>query len=85
MQNPAFYDRRTGTVAAHLSDGTVVRVPLGDFLQTQVRVAHQLRQAAIDTAVDTARRHLRRLRRRAGVRLGRFAQGTAVLPKRQTA
>ena len=63
MQTPAFYDAATATVATQSPDGSVVRVPLGDFLQTQRSVAHELRREAIDDAIDRLLRCLRRYRR----------------------
>ena len=59
MQTPAFYDGATATVATALPDGSVVRVPLGDFLDSQRRLAHELRCAAIDAAIDNLQRRLR--------------------------
>jgi len=63
MQTPALYDGSTATVATTLPDGSVVRVPLGDFLDSQRRVAHELRRAAIDAAIDNLQRRLRDYRR----------------------
>lgn len=73
MKTQAFYDGQTGTVTTYRADGTVVHVPFGDFLQSQVRHAHALREATIDAAFDAALRQVRRLGRDAGARLRRPA------------
>jgi len=63
MNHPAFYDGSTATVATPMPDGRVVRVPIGDFLQSQRGVAHELRRAAIDAAIDKLLQRLRAYRR----------------------
>jgi hypothetical protein len=85
MQTPFEHDRATRSVVTTLADGRVVRLSFADFLRWQKREAITLRGAAIDAAIAGVRRQLRRLRRRAVVRLsrmgrpGRSAQGHAAL------
>ncbi|MES2956880.1 MAG: hypothetical protein V4792_01770 [Pseudomonadota bacterium] len=76
------HDRATRSVVTTLADGRVVRLSFGDFLHWQKREAVTLRETAIDAAISGVRRRLRRLRRRAVVRLGRMgrpAHGHAAL------
>ena len=65
MQTPAFYDGASATVTTAMPDGSIARIPLGDFLDSQRRIAHALRRAAIDAAIDNLQRRLREYRRSA--------------------
>ena len=76
MQTNAFYDAATHSVVTPLPDGRLVRVSFGDFLSSQKRLAHSLRGAAIDAAIDAAWQRLRRLGRSTRARL--FKLGPAL-------
>ncbi len=58
-------------------------MPLGDFLDSRRRIAHELRQAAIDAAFDELLRRLSRLVRRVNARLRRRVQSLAAVPRSQ--
>lgn len=83
MQTNPFHVDSRGTVTTCLPDGSVARMPLGDFLDSQRRIAHELRQAAIDAAFDKLLRRLRQLVRRVNTRLRRRVQSLAAVPRSQ--